>query len=50
MVHILYLSILLVIALSIFNGPFISWNYFINFKSNGFNPPYIMPHVVFKLH
>ena len=28
-----------------FNGPFITWNYFINFMSNGFNPPYIMPQV-----
>ena len=50
MAHILYLSILLVMGLSTFSGPFITWNYFIIFMSNGFNPPYIMPHVVFKMH
>ena len=50
MAHILNLSTLLVMGLSTFNGPFIIWNYFINFMSNEFNPPYIMPHVIFKMH
>ena len=50
MAHILHLSILLVMGLSTFNGPFITWNSFIIFMSNGFNPPYIMPHIVFKMH
>ena len=44
------LSILLVMGLFIFNGPFVIWNSFMNFMSNKFNPPYIMPHVVFKVH
>ena len=48
--HILNLSTLLFMGLSTFNGPFIIWNYFINFKSNEFNPPYIMPRVVSKMH
>ena len=42
--------ILLEMGLSTFNGPFIIWNSFINFMSNEFNPPSIMPHVVFKMH
>ena len=46
----LYLSILLVMELSTFNGPFIIWNPFIIFMSNEFDPPYNMPHVVFKMH
>ena len=45
-----YLSIILVMGLSIFNEPFIIWNSFINFMSNEFNPPYIMLHVNFKMH
>ena len=43
MACILYISILLVMGLSTFNGPFIIWNYFIKMNS-----PYSMPHVVFK--
>ena len=50
MAHILYLPILLVMRLFTFHGPFIIWNYFINFMSNKFNPPYIMPHFVFQMH
>ena len=50
MAHILYLSILLVMGLSTINGPFIIWNYIINYMSNEFNPPYVMPHVGFKMH
>jgi hypothetical protein len=50
MAHILYLSILLVMELRIFIGPFIILNYFIFFMSNDLNPPYIMLRVVFKMH
>jgi hypothetical protein len=50
MAQILYLSILPIMGLSTFDGPFIIWNSFINFTSNKFNPPYIMPHVIFKMH
>ena len=50
MAHILNLSTLLVMRLSTYNGPFIIWNSFIIFLSNKFNPPYIMPHIVFKMH
>jgi len=37
-------------GLSTFNGPLIIWNSFIIFISNDFNPLYIIPHVVFKMH
>ena len=37
MAHTLYLSILLVMGLSTFNGPSIIWNSFVIFMSNGFN-------------
>ena len=50
MTHILFLSILLVMGLSTFDEPFIIWNSVINYMSDEFNPPYIMPHVVFKMH
>ena len=50
MAHILNLSTLLVMGMYAFNEPFIIWNYFINFMSNKFNPPYIMLHVVYKMH
>ena len=50
MTQILYISILLVLGLFTFDGPFIIWNSFINFMSNEFNPPYIMPHVILKMH
>ena len=46
MAHVLYLSILLVMRLSTFNGPFIIWNYFYKFYVKRINPPNIMPHVV----
>jgi hypothetical protein len=36
--------------LSTFNEPFIIWNCFINIMSKKFNSPYIMLHVVFKMH
>jgi hypothetical protein len=49
MAHILYLSILLVMELSIFNEAFIIWN-FMKFISDEYNPPYIMPRGVFKMH
>jgi hypothetical protein len=48
--HILNLSTLLVMGLSTFDGPFNIWNSFIDFMANEVNSPYIMPHVVFKLH
>ncbi len=48
MAHILYLSFLLVMRSSTFNGPFIIWNHLIILMSNIFNPPYIMPHVILK--
>jgi hypothetical protein len=38
--HILYLSILLVMRLSTFNGPLLIWISIIIFMSNEFNPPY----------
>jgi len=50
MAYILYLSILHVMGLCTFIEPFIIWNSFIIFMSNDLNPPYIMPHVVFKMH
>ena len=50
MAHILNLSTLLVMGLPTFNGPIVIWNSFISFMSNDFNPPYIMPHAIFKMH
>ena len=50
MTYILYLSTLPVMGLSTFNEPFIIWNSFINFMSNEFNPPYIIPHIILKMH
>ena len=50
MAQILYLSALLVMGLSTFNGPFLIWNPFKFLNSNEFNPPYIMPHIVCKMH
>ena len=50
MAHVVYLYTLLVMGLSTFNGPFIIWNYVLKFKSNKFNSPYIMLHVIFKMH
>jgi len=48
--YILCLSIFIVMGLSTCNGPFITWNPFINFMSNEFNTPYIMPYIIFKMH
>jgi len=44
------IALVLVMELSTFNGPLIIWNSIINFISNKFNSPYVMPHTVFKMH
>ena len=49
MAHTFNLFTLIVMGLFTFNGPFIIQIYYINFKSNEFNPPYIMSRIVFKM-
>ena len=50
MAYILWLSTLLVTELCTSSGHYIIWDSFIIFISNDFNPPYIMPRIICKMH